>query len=227
MTSSLGCRISLVILSLSAVAPAFSEDLATTIKTHVRQQIDREQSKLIVTVNATAKQVARAKLCHRLEAFTPPGAQLAGRIYIGARCLDASAWRMWIAVRIQRFRPYAVTVRALAAGEKITDVDLSIVEGDLAVLPADAVLETTQLLGMELTQAVPAGSLIRFRQVRRPFVIHRGESVSVSIRDKGYQVSSRGVAINDGGLGEKITVKMVSGATLTGRGIGIGHVQVE
>lgn len=204
-----------------------ADDLAKTIKTHLRQQTGTEQRGLVVTINPSAAQLSRANLCRRLEAFDAPGHQLAARVYVGARCLDAHRWRMWIPVRIQRFGPHAVTARALPLGQKISEADLTIVEGDLALLPADAVLETSRLLGMELRQAVPGGSFIRFRQVRRPLVIHRGEFVSVSIKGKGYQVSSRGVAINEAGLGERTSVRMASGATLTGYGIGVGHVEVK
>jgi len=205
----------------------FGEKLVKTIETHLQQQLGAAKDGTVVSVDASATQISKANLCLRLAAYNPPGQQLAGRMYVGVRCSDASTWRMWVPVRIQRFGQHAVTARALPIGKNLTDADLTMLEGDLAALPPDAVIEKQSLLGKELTQAVPAGSLLRVQQVRLPRVIRRGQAVSVSIRGKGYEVSSRGVAINDGGIGEMISVRMVSGATLTGRGTGIGRIGVN
>ena len=220
-------------LTLILVAPVFAADLPAVVEQHIRHQFEGSRERLVVTVKASAAQIAKAKNCGDLRTFAPPGQRagqrLGARGYIGVHCVDpvaAKSWKQWVPVRLQRFGEVAVSARALSRGSTIMPADLALVERDIAALPADTLIDPQQLIDKELTQAVAAGKPLRMRQVRKPRLVRRGDTVQVTIRGRGYQASSSAQAIGEGGIGDRLTVRIPSGKTLSGRVTGSGKIEV-
>ena len=211
---------------LASTSPVYGADLTQIVDAHVRQRLGVAENRLVVSVRASPAQTSKARRCRQLTAFDPPGAKFARRGYVGVRCATTPIWRMWIPVHIQRFGALAVSARALARGSIVAAADIKMIEGDIAALPTDAVIDPGRLIGKEVTQTIAAGKSIRIRQLRTPRLIQRGDSVQVVIKGHGYQASSRGVALAAGGLDENVKVRMPSGVVLSGRVSSAGRIAV-
>lgn len=100
----------------------------------------------------------------------------------------------------------AVPARDIARGEIIADSDLTYgsatpgqMRGGLAVAIAD-------LSGMQARRYLRAGELVMSSDVRRPVLISKGETVTMTFEMPGVSLTATGRALSEGGLGESVTV---------------------
>ena len=121
-----------------------------------------------------------------------------------------------------------VPVRAIKADEEIAVDDVSterIVLFDLkqpfATTPAD-------VIGKAAIRPLPPQNAIRLTSVRRPFVVHKGDRVTIEARQGGLSIQTVGVTKSHGELGQTITVSNVdSGKDLRATVVAPGVVRVS
>jgi flagellar basal body P-ring formation protein FlgA len=109
-----------------------------------------------------------------------------------------------------------------------------IVEADLvfATTPNDVMSGTVtamkDLVGMQARRTLRAGETLRLEDVRRPVLVTKGSTVSMSFEAPGIVLTATGKAMSEGGLGETVTVqnpasfRMVSAVV-----IGPGQVRAQ
>ena len=85
-------------------------------------------------------------------------------------------------------------------------------------LDPQAVSSLKDLLYGEATRDVPAGQVLRSADIRRAVLVKQGQSALMSVgQDKGFQITVRVEALQDGRMGEQIRLKNPeSGRLLTG-----------
>jgi flagella basal body P-ring formation protein FlgA len=124
-------------------------------------------------------------------------------------------------------RTYYAAARALQAGA-VVDADAVVsVEADWASLPEDVVTEPEQVLGRVLVRSVAAGTALTLNLVRLTAVIRSGERVRVQMSGANFVVAGEGVAMQSGGTGEQVRVKMGSGQTVTAVVVRQGLVELR
>jgi flagella basal body P-ring formation protein FlgA len=110
--------------------------------------------------------------------------------------------------RVERLEMAAFIARSIERGELVrrSDVELRPYAG---ALPRLAVLSIDEVVGKEAVQGIRADSLLLANQVRSPFLVRRGERVSVSARAGGITVRTYALVQQDGGLGDLVAVQTV------------------
>ena len=110
--------------------------------------------------------------------------------------------------RIERLEMAAFLTRSIERGELVrrTDVDLRPYAG---ALPRLAVVSVDEVVGKEAVQGIRADSLLLANQVRSPYLVRRGERVSVSARTGGITVRTFALVQQDGGLGDLVAVQTI------------------
>ena len=85
-------------------------------------------------------------------------------------------------------------------------------------LDPQAVSSLKDLLYGEATRDVPAGQVLRSADIRRAVLVKQGQAALMSVgQDKGFQITVRVEALQDGRMGEQIRLKNPeSGRLLTG-----------
>jgi flagella basal body P-ring formation protein FlgA len=149
-----------------------------------------------------------------------------GRLSIQLRCSNPR-WQGAIQVVVVARRTYYAAARALQAGA-VVDADAVVsVEADWASLPEDVVTEPEQVLGRVLVRSVAAGTALTLNLVRLTAVIRVGERVRVQMSGANFVVAGEGVAMQSGGSGEQVRVKMGSGQTVTAVVVRQGLVELR
>lgn len=91
-------------------------------------------------------------------------------------------------------------------GEVIADSDLSYIA--VAALPPawGVVTSMNELDGMQARRLLRAGEPLREDDVRRPILVAKGATVSMTFDAPGVTLTAIGKAMSEGGMGETVTV---------------------
>lgn len=112
-------------------------------------------------------------------------------------------------------------------GDVIGDSDLTYQAIASGATVADIASSMNQLNGMEARRFLHAGEALRLDDVRRPIIVSKGSSVTMTFAQPGITLTATGKAMSEGGLGEMVTVlNPNSYRQITAVVIGSGQVRV-
>jgi flagella basal body P-ring formation protein FlgA len=165
----------------------------------------------------------------RLEVVPSVGARVGPRAFASLRLLDGRGQRVGqatlsatLAVRVR----VLVAARTLPAGTTLGPGDLvpALVDPDRARRP---VTDERSVLGLRTRRPLPEGEPLDEGGLARPQLVERGDLVRAVVTRGDLQVTSRGVALEDGRLGETIRLASPDGArTFLGRVTAESEVEV-
>lgn len=221
-------RWTLMLLSVLLVAPS----LANTVQMrHVVEEFVRAQTQGLpgaVTISVGSVDLkANFSACRDMQAFLPPGNRLWGRSIVGVRCSGERAWTLYVPVTVKVAGEYFVTTRAIAAGEVISDSDLTRMNGDLTDLPPGVVTAPAQAVGRSMSVGTQAGRPLRADMLRQAYAVQSGQSVKLQARGNGFDVSNEGRALAAAQDGQVVSVRTQSGSTVSGVARSGGVVEVR
>ncbi len=99
-----------------------------------------------------------------------------------------------------------VLARGAARGQVISDSDIELVDVPLSSLPAGAIVDPGDLVGMSARRPLRPATVLRTRDVERPRIVTAKSSVVVTFSAPGLSIVMRAVALEDGALGDVINV---------------------
>lgn len=102
-----------------------------------------------------------------------------------------------------------VTAHSIEKGARFVQDDLVLERRDPR--EANGALEAGEIVGMEATRRIMAGSLVRSGDVVRPRLVRRGEAVVIRLQNGPLTITSAGKALSDGAAAD--SVRVVSTAT--------------
>ena len=114
-----------------------------------------------------------------------------------------------------------VPARDIARGEVLEASDLAFGSG--SVLMNGTVTSMDAAVGLEARRVLRAGETLSASDLRRPVVVTKGETVTMTFAAPGVELTAMGRALAEGGIGDTVTVqnpasyRMVS-AVVTGPG---------
>ncbi len=145
-----------------------------------------------------------------LDTFMPPGAPSLGAVNVGVRCASSQPWTIYVRAHISAQRAVPVLARPLARNTIISEADLTVIDQPIDMAISGVVYEVEQIIGMELTRSLDAGSTIGVNQLRPPKVIKRGQQVTLVAGAGNLQVRMQGKALGDATAGERVRVTNLS-----------------
>lgn len=114
-------------------------------------------------------------------------------------------------------RPVLVTAQALRRGTPLTSDMVQVEERDITSLADGFFTDLAQLDGWQTRRPIGVSDILTRRHVEPVPVITRGDEVLLVTETANMQLSVRGVAMQDGGIGSRIRVKNAdSGKVLSG-----------
>ena len=115
-------------------------------------------------------------------------------------------------------RTTVVTRHLIQRGTQLQPAMLEEVSRPSQGLDPQAVSSLQDLVHGEAARDLPAGQVIRSSDIRRAILVKQGQSALMSVgQDKGFQITVRVEALQDGRMGEQIRLKNTeSGRLLTG-----------
>ena len=132
---------------------------------------------------------------------------------------------LWAGAAFANTSSYRIVVpaRDILRGEVLGESDLTFADVTGTGLAPTTVTKFESLTGMQTRRALRAGESLRPDDVRRPVVVTKGQSVTMTFTAPGVELSAMGRAMSEGGVGDTVTVqnpasfRMVT-ATITGPG---------
>jgi len=131
---------------------------------------------------------------------------------------DTESGRFVVQVRLASGRLYGlqgkvedgmdvpVLTRAMKSGEIVSGDDVQFVRMAASRVPRGSVAEAEKLIGFSAKRQLRAGIPLRETDVQKPLVIRKGDAVTMVFRAPGIELTSRGRAMTDGGVGDTVAV---------------------
>lgn len=206
LCGSVGLAVGLMLLPLEAAADTdIRQAVSRLVETEAAQASELRGTRVGVELLA-----AGAKLpdCRQPEAFFPRQQQelRPGRMTLGLRCEGETD--RYIPVRITMEGEYLEASRNLKPGDTLDEQSIRISRGDLGELPRDVVRKREQALGKQALRRLEAGTPLRSNHLRSRPVVKRGQNVAVESRGRGFVVKRDGVAMENGGVGDTVRVRL-------------------
>jgi flagella basal body P-ring formation protein FlgA len=109
--------------------------------------------------------------------------------------------------------PVVIATRAMARGDVVTAADVELQDIGYVPKPNDrrvAVRSIDPLIGMEVRQPIPAGSMVYTDAVQPPVLVKRGELIHVSSQGGGIRVRTTAKALQDCSQGQLVAVESLT-----------------
>ena len=120
-----------------------------------------------------------------------------------------------------------VPTRDVARGTVISDSDVTYALVANTVMGGVAT-SASEIVGLETRRTLHAGETLRLSDLRRPVMVARGSTVTMSFEAPGIVLTSSGRSMTEGGLGDTVTIQNpASYRQITGVVIGPGQVRAE
>lgn len=165
--------------------------------------------------------------CVALDVFMAPGGRLWGNSSVGVRCGAPTPWTIYVPVTVRVNGPYIVASRAIAAGQALTQGDVTIMQGDLTQLPPTVVTDLNQALGKTLGAPLSPGQPLRADALRISPAILQGQTVKLVSQGPGFRVSADGKALANAAVGQLAQIRTAAGQTVSGIARADGTVDVD
>lgn len=209
--------IALLLLHLSVVPTALAtseprtwqsvDDIAMTaeafLASHMR--IDEERTRL--SANPLDPRLQLPACSEDLDAFLQRGARISSRMTVGVRCSGNKPWKVYVTVDVVVTDALLVASRTLPSGHVLTAADLKTAERDVSALTAGYLSDPEQVLGRRLKQNLIEGRVLTPSMLKEDVVIHRGQSVTLTIQSTSLNITMEGKALMDGHVNQRIRVQ--------------------
>lgn len=122
--------------------------------------------------------------------------------------------RMRLAGRVERMAQVPVLAGRVMRGEIIDEADIVWKSLAEARLPRAAITDADMIVGMAAKRALQAGSPISASDVRRPLLVNRGETVTMTLNTPSMQLTAKGRALQNGSAGDTIRISNLQSNTV-------------
>jgi flagella basal body P-ring formation protein FlgA len=215
-------------ISSSAAAQTGRQDLATlksTVEQFLQVQAGGLPGQVTVTVGAIDPRMSLAA-CPEPQAFFMPGARAWGKTTVGVRCATPSTWTVYIQANVTVVGDYIAAAAPLVQGQPIDAAQLTVLKGDLTMLPAGIATDASQVIGRSASVSLPPGTPLRLDTLRSKPVVQSGQLVRLVSSGSGFSVSAEGRAMSTAGDGQVVQVRTGNGQQITGIAKSGGMVEV-
>ncbi len=141
---------------------------------------------------------------------------------------DMATERAQLSGQIQEMVELPVLVRRLPAGSVLQPGDLQTTRVRAGEMRGDTVRNAADAVGLALKRLAVAGQPLSTADLMRPIAVQKGARVMMQLFTPGLALTGQGVALDAGGIGERIRVlNPTSRAMLEVEVIGPGRVRVS
>ena len=140
---------------------------------------------------------------------------------------DETQKALTVTVDARFYRPVLVTTRSIRRGNVLADDDaVELRERDVTSARHGYFTDVEEIVGLRTRRPIGFGDVVSHRHVEEIPVIEQGADVEMLVTSANMQISTAGVALQDGAIGARIRVKNVaSGKVLYGKVVDAVTVQ--
>lgn len=217
--------LALLCLLVAGPAPAADEALLDRVRAFLTDEAGAFGDTPRITLYPPA---AHFPACEQPRPFLPEASRPPlGRVSVGVRCGEAGRQTRYLQAEVAVTGTYLETARAIGAGERLGRGDLVERRGDLGRLPRQALRDLETATGQVARRSLAAGQVVQAHQLRVPRLVGHGDRVTLEARGEGFRVTRQGEALEAGGRGERIRVRLADRRILEARVIGPQRLVVD
>ncbi|MFP4137034.1 MAG: flagellar basal body P-ring formation chaperone FlgA [Halomonas sp.] len=227
MPKALRPRAAWLLALLLAVMPAGADDslMLERVQALLYERASELGDEVVIEVNPPS---ARLPACEDPSPFLPnPGAELRSRVSVGVRCGEDGRQVRYLQASVEVLGHYVEVARRVDRGQPIDEDDLALKKGNLGQLPQDTVTTLDDAIGQQATRPLSPGLTLQGHHLQSPRLVHRGESVQAQATSTGFSVRREGEALDEGGMGERVRVRLPDRLVVEGQVTGPGRVAVD
>jgi len=193
------------------------ETLASNPDNSVEIQLGRLDSRL------------RLQRCeNELRPFLPAGSRLQGKLTVGVQCTGGKPWTVYIPANIRLFGNVLTTARPISRGETLRRDDVVSMRQEISKLSRGYYRQPDEVVGKLAARSLPAGTPLAPRMLKARLLVRRGDDVTIVASLGSLQVRSKGKALQNAALGERLSVRNTrSKRIVEGVAVKAGIVQVH
>ena len=124
-----------------------------------------------------------------------------------AACNDEQPWKLYISLTFNVYGEVVYAANTLPRGHTIQLSDLQVKEEVINKHYYASFSQKSDVVGMITKRSIRQGSSIQANLLQAPKLIKRGDDVVIVASTQSIMIKMRGTAMEDGELGEQITVK--------------------
>lgn len=119
----------------------------------------------------------------------------------------APFWTLYVPIRVHAWAPAVVAATSLTPGTKLTAEDLTVARLDILATNGAYLSDPRQAVGTILRASLRAGAPVLKPFLDQPVVVHRGDTVVLTLLDSTITIRTNAIAMEDGRIGDRITVQ--------------------
>ncbi len=169
-----------------------------------RYQGDRD---IEVEIGHIDNRLQLAKCATPLDVIRPEGARLLGHSTVTVKCSSRPGWKIYVPVRIRRFRQVLVARHALPRGSYLQPRDVMLMRRDVATLHSGYFTRFSEIQEMVTKRNLRQGHLLTPGVVKPPRLVRRGEAITILAKSGNLAIRVKGHALMDGRKGDVIRVR--------------------
>jgi flagellar basal body P-ring formation protein FlgA len=145
-------------------------------------------------------------------------------INVKISCTGTEPWQLFIAARVNITVPVVVAKMNISKGSMLDDANLTITQLDQSRIRGEVYDQLNEFVGAKSTRNISTGMPLNKRNI---CLVCKDESVTIFIDHHGLQLKAQGIALNDGILGQEISIKNKrSGKIINARVAALNKVEV-
>lgn len=137
-----------------------------------------------------------------------------GRTSYSLECRDKKSWQSRATARVRVWLPVVVASRQIQRDEVLSPDMLSTRLTELEQSKLGVELNPAALLGLQAKRRIPAGQVLSRQHLTAQLLVEKGSHVLITVQSGGFSASTKGIAMEDGQLGQRIKVQNISSGVI-------------
>lgn len=171
---------------------------------YVTEQLSyQQQGKLAVKASSLDKRLSIPNCPQPIEYSASPESLRLSNISVKASCPEKN-WYIYLVVRASLMQQVVIASQTISPGTTITASHVEMIEMDKKLIRSSTYADIQDVVGARLKKRTRAGQPIAPTQL---CFVCKGDKVTISANANGLKIKTKGIAQQDGNLGDTITVK--------------------
>ncbi|MEJ2636532.1 MAG: flagellar basal body P-ring formation chaperone FlgA [Calditrichia bacterium] len=115
---------------------------------------------------------------------------------------------IYVPVKIHVFQKVLITNRPISRDERLDPGKMDIEEKDITTLPGEPLQPSAGIQGLICKKRLPGKRVILEKDVRQPYLVHKGENLNISYRKANLHITLQAEAMQNGSQGDLIWVRV-------------------
>jgi flagellar basal body P-ring formation protein FlgA len=161
-------------------------------------------------VGPIPQHIQLARCSGKINPSVAAAAHMNDRVLVELRCQGATAWHIYVPVRIVGTASVAVAAHAIVNGSVLTAKDMIVEQRDVITLPPGYLDDPAIAIGLTASRAISGGTVLTNQHLMGMKAVHRGQSVTLVADAGGMSVRMAGRALSDGLVNQRVRVENLS-----------------